>query len=84
MKEFTFSELNRNSGDILDRAMGEPVALAKHGRRKVVMVPAETWDRLAKLDDGHQAFWLDEAPQEDIDNLMTGFQEIIDEAERAE
>lgn len=84
MREFTFSDLNRSPGDILDRAMGEPVGLLKRGKLKVVMVPSETWDRLTKVDEDHQAHWVDEAPEEDIENLTAGFQAIIDAGERAE
>ena len=47
MKEFTFSDLNRSSGDILARALSEPVGLRKRGKRKIVMVPSEAWDRLS-------------------------------------
>ncbi|MDE0879991.1 MAG: hypothetical protein OSB00_15220 [Sphingomonas bacterium] len=83
MREFTFSDLNRSSGDILDRALSEPVGLRKRGKRKIVMVPSEAWDRLSRLDEGHQAHWVDQAPEEDLENLMAGFQELIDAEEHA-
>ena len=90
MKEFTFSDLSRRSGDVLDTAMAEPVSLLKRGKTKVVMLPIAEYERLIEqvrrinLQAERQiAFTLANAPEEDIENLMTGFQEIIDEAERS-
>lgn len=44
--------------------------------------PAEPAKRSRARIDSHQAHWIDKAPSEDMRNLMTGFQEIIDQAER--
>lgn len=93
MKEFTFSDLNRRSGDILDAAMAEPVSLVKRGKAKLVVMPMAQFEQYQRLvaqaravarseEEEKTAFTLKTAPQEDIDNLLAGFQEIIDEAER--
>ncbi|MGY6251691.1 prevent-host-death protein [Bosea thiooxidans] len=84
MKEFSFSDLNRRSGDVLDAALAEPVSLMKRGKAKIVMLPQDEYERLRDAARSHEprAFTLDTAPEEDIENLMAGFQEIIDEAER--
>ncbi|MGE7471963.1 type II toxin-antitoxin system Phd/YefM family antitoxin [Bosea sp. NPDC003192] len=84
MKEFSFSDLNRRSGDVLDAALAEPVSLVKRGKAKIVMLPVEQYERMKDRARSHEprAFTLDTAPDEDIENLMVGFQEIIDEAER--
>jgi hypothetical protein len=92
MKEFTFSDLSRRLSEILDAAIAEPVSLVERGKAKLVMMPMtqfEQYQRLvaqaraaAQSGDGQTAFMLKNAPQSDIDNLLKGFQEVIDEAER--
>ncbi|MCO6389371.1 type II toxin-antitoxin system prevent-host-death family antitoxin [Aliihoeflea sp. 40Bstr573] len=83
MKEFTFSDLSRRSGDVLDAALVEKVALAKRGKPKVMMMPIDEYERLERMAAGRRernAFTLADAPQEDLDNLAAGFQQILDEA----
>ncbi len=46
MKEFTFSDLSRRSGDVLDAALAGPVSLVKRGKPKLVLMPAEDYERL--------------------------------------
>lgn len=84
MKEFSFSDLNRRSGDVLDAALAEPVSLMKRGKAKIVMLPQDQYERLrdAARPSEQRAFTLDTAPEEDIAMLMTGLQEIIDEDDR--
>lgn len=85
MKTFSFSDLSRKSGDVLDAALAGPVSLIKRGKPKVVMLPVEEYHKLL---DGHgaaQAFSIDTASDDDIAALAEGFQTILDEAEgRAE
>lgn len=83
MKEFTFSDLSRRSGDVLDTALVEPVSLMKHGKPKLVMMPMDHYQRLLRSGAERMAFTLADAPEEDIENLMIGFQQIIDDAEKA-
>lgn len=84
MKEFTFSDLSRRSGDVLDAAMAGKVSLAKRGKAKVMMMPMDEYKRLERMATGRQdrnAFTLADAPEEDIEALKAGFQQILDEAE---
>ena len=83
MKEFTFSDLSRHSGDVLDTAMVEPVSLVKRGKAKVIMLPLAHYERLLAERGTQRAFTLSNAPDADIENLVNGFQEILDEAEHA-
>ncbi|MGQ2905809.1 MAG: type II toxin-antitoxin system prevent-host-death family antitoxin [Neoaquamicrobium sediminum] len=46
MKRFTFSDMNRSSGEILEAAMLEPVVLTKHGKEKLVIVSARDYHRM--------------------------------------
>lgn len=83
MKEFTFSDLSRRSGDVLDAAMAEKVSLAKRGKAKVMMMPIDEYERLERMATGRRernAFTLADAPKEDVENLTAGFQQILDEA----
>lgn len=41
MKQFTFSDMNRASGEILEAALVEPVSLTKRGKDKLVILTAE-------------------------------------------
>jgi hypothetical protein len=41
MKQFTCSEMNQASGEILEAALIEPVALTKRGKKKLVILTAE-------------------------------------------
>jgi prevent-host-death family protein len=76
MKQFTFSDLNRVSGEILDAAMIEPVALTKRGKERLVILSADTYKRLLgnmQVD----AYTLDNAPQDVIDELDAGLSAIL-------
>ncbi|UWU17257.1 hypothetical protein N2599_31330 (plasmid) [Rhizobium sullae] len=39
MKQFTFSDMNRASEEILEAALVEPVTLTKRGKEKLVSLP---------------------------------------------
>ena len=80
IKEFTFSDLSRHSGDILDIAMVEPVSLVKSGKVKVVMMPLARYEHLLAGRGMQRAFTLLNVPEADIENLVNGFQQILDEA----
>jgi antitoxin Phd len=46
MKSFTLTELSRNSGEIVEAAFAGPVALTKHGKSKLIVLPAAQYDAL--------------------------------------
>lgn len=82
MQEFSFSDLSRRSGDVLDAAMAGKVSLTKRGKAKVMMMPMDEYERLERIATGRRertAFTLADAPEEDIDNLTKGFQQILDD-----
>ena len=81
MKTFSFSDLSRNSGDVLDAALAGPVSLVKRGKPKVVMLPMEEYRKLVDGSGARQAFSLDTASDDDITALTDGFQKILDDAE---
>jgi len=68
MKKFTFSDLNRLSGEILETAMVEPVSLTKRGKAKVVMLSAQRYERLVGKS-ARTAHRTAHAPDEHLDLL---------------
>jgi prevent-host-death family protein len=75
MKTYTFSDLNRQSGEILDEALIEPVALTKRGKEKLIIVPARLFRQMSA---GHvQAYTIENAPDHINAELMSGLDELI-------
>ncbi len=76
MKQFTFSDMNRASGEILETAMIEPVALTKRGKEKLVILSAKEYRQL--VGSSHStAYTLENAPDEIHNELMSGLEAII-------
>ncbi len=46
MKNFTLTELSRNSGEIVEAAFAGPVSLTKHGKSKLIILPVAQYDEL--------------------------------------
>jgi prevent-host-death family protein len=77
MKQFTFSDMNRASGEILEAALVEPVVLTKRGKEKLVILTAERYGKL--IGRSHTAaYGLMDAPQQVHDELMDGLEDIIE------
>jgi PHD/YefM family antitoxin component YafN of YafNO toxin-antitoxin module len=76
MKQFSFSDMNRSSGEILETALIEPVALTKYGKEKLVILTAETYQRLTG-GLAVQSFGLYDAPDGVHRELMNGLDEIL-------
>ncbi|MDX8469265.1 type II toxin-antitoxin system prevent-host-death family antitoxin [Mesorhizobium sp. VK23B] len=76
MKQFTFSDMNRASGEILETAMIEPVALTKRGKEKLVILSAKQYRQLVASPRA-VAYTLEDAPDEVHDELMSGLESII-------
>ena len=76
MKKFTFSDLNRASGEILETALMEPVALTRRGKEKVIMLSVDTYKQLVGASHA-EAYTLEAAPQHVHDELMAGLDNIL-------
>ena len=76
MKQFTFSDMNRASGEILEAALIEPVSLTKRGKEKLVILTADQYRKLIGRSHS-QAYDLFEAPEDIHQELMTGLDDII-------
>lgn len=80
MKSFSFSDLNRQSGEVLDAALANPVTLEKRGKAKLVMMSVESYERLARF---QRAFTIETAPDWVHDELMAGIDEILSDDDAA-
>ena len=76
MKHYSFSDMTRLSGEILEHALGGPVALTKYGKEKLVIVTAERYRQLTGLNRA-AAFTLDGAPDDIHRELMQGLDATI-------
>ncbi len=76
MKSYSFSDMNRLSGEILETALSEPVALTKYGKERLVIVQAERYRSLAGLP-RQMAFTVEGAPNAVNAELMDGLAAIL-------
>lgn len=76
MKSYAFSDLNRQSGEVLDAALAAPVLLEKRGKPKLVMMSVDTYERMARF---QRAFTIENAPDWVHAELMAGIDETLSE-----
>jgi prevent-host-death family protein len=76
MKSFSLSELNRHPGEIVDAALAAPVGLTKHGKRKLVMMDAVTYEILKH----GRAFRIEDAPDVINDLVLEALDEVLEES----
>ncbi|WP_375641100.1 MULTISPECIES: type II toxin-antitoxin system Phd/YefM family antitoxin [unclassified Bartonella] len=81
MKKYSFTDVNRGAGDILDEAMSTPVALTKRGREKIIMLPVDLYHELIKARSCAQSFVYADAPQNILDDLDRGLDDILNSDE---
>jgi prevent-host-death family protein len=80
MKTFAFSDLNRQSGEVLDAALAAPVTLTKHGKPKLVVMSVDEFDRMARH---RRAYTLTDAPDDIHGELMAAIDEILGDDDAA-
>jgi prevent-host-death family protein len=71
MKSYSFSELVRLSGEVLDEALKAPVALTKRGKERLVILPADQYRRLAGRP-RQEAYSVDDLPADVAAELTEG------------
>lgn len=76
MKHYTFSHMNRASGEILEAALVEPVALTKRGKEKLVILSAARYRKLVSRPHA-VAYTLENAPDDIHGELISGLDAII-------
>ena len=70
-KSVSTVEFIRNFGRYHDEARLSPITLTKHGRASVVVLSAETFDRLMRRDDPRRAYGPGETPSALADLLLS-------------
>ena len=73
MKTFSLSDLNRQSGEVVDAALVSPVGLTKRGKRRLVLMNAEVYEVLVH----GKAFRIEDAPDAVHAMLMEGLKEAL-------
>ena len=73
MKTFTYSDMNRTPGEILDIALVEPVMLTKRGKDKIAIMSADVFDRLPY----QQAYTIQNAPEDVHQELVMALEDAI-------
>jgi prevent-host-death family protein len=73
MKSFAFSDLNRQSGEVLDAALAAPVTLTKRGKPKLVLLSVEEFEKLTYP----RAYTIENAPDEVHAELLAGLDELL-------
>ena len=76
MKQFTFSDMNRLSGEILETALIEPVVLTKRGKEKLIILQASRYRQLLGQTTT-AAYTVEDAPDEIHDELIKGLDAIL-------
>jgi prevent-host-death family protein len=66
MKTFTYSDLNRTPGEILDIALVEPVMLTKRGKGKLVVMSAVDFEILKR----GRAFTVENMPESLVEMIL--------------
>lgn len=74
MKTFAFSDLNRQSGEVLDAALAAPVTLTKHGKPKLVVMRADEYERLTAT----RSYSIYTAPDHILEELESGLRELLE------
>ena len=80
MKQYTFSDMNRSSGEILEAAMIEPVVLTKHGKEKLFVLSARDYHRMRGEPSPTTSYSLHDAPDDVHAELMSGIDAILEPA----
>jgi prevent-host-death family protein len=78
MRNFSLTELSRGSGAIVDAAFAGPVTLTKHGKAKLVMLPAELYHELTQRSINPRiARYINETPKDEADMLLKALDDAI-------
>lgn len=68
MLKISSTEFQKNPGRYIDRALGEPVTITRHGRETVVMIRPEEYRRLKRRD--REVLLVEELSDQDIRALV--------------
>lgn len=71
MSTYTLTDLSNRSGEVVEAAFRGPVDITKHGRRKLVLLTAEHFDRLVGRGT-QRAHHVDDLTDDERRDLLAG------------
>lgn len=78
MRQFSATDLANKTGDVLALAAQQPVAIARHGKRRFVVLSTEEFEALRQGKDNCTSHHVDDLTDAEADRLMTELQNSID------
>jgi prevent-host-death family protein len=78
MKQFSSTELANRTGDVLAAAAEAPVAIARHGTPRFVVLSTDQYDRLRQRGDPRRAFHVSDLTDAEAERLIAELQESIE------
>ena len=86
MRDFSVTELQQSLGQVCHQAMRNPIALTRHGKRRLVLMSFEDYEILQAIkaqhaisNEGWTATTIDDAPENVTNELLQACEEIIKE-----
>jgi prevent-host-death family protein len=76
MKTYSFTDVSKTPGVVLEEALKSPVVLTKRGKEKLVVVPAQYFRRLTGRPHA-EAYSIHELPDEIAKQLDEGLDAIL-------
>ena len=78
MRQFSATDLANKTGDVLAVAAQQPVAIARHGKRRFVVLSTEEFEALRQGKDSRTAHHVDDLDDAEATRLMTELHASID------
>lgn len=78
MKQFSATELANKTGDVLAAAAQAPVAIARHGKPRFVVLSAERFEHLRSRGDTRRAFHVADLSDAEATDLIAALQTSLD------
>ncbi|MDO6758077.1 type II toxin-antitoxin system prevent-host-death family antitoxin [Phaeobacter inhibens] len=78
MRQFSATELANKTGDVLALAAQQPVAIARHGKPRFVVLSTEEFEALRQGKDSRTAHHVDDLDDTEATRLMNELQASID------
>jgi len=78
MRQFSATDLANRTGDVLALAAQQPVAIARHGKRRFVVLSTEDFEALRHGTDSRTVHHVNDLDDAEALQLMTELQASID------
>lgn len=77
MREFSATDLGNKTGDVLAAASQEPIAIARHGKARFVMLSTEAFERLRRPTDPRIARRTVDIPTDEGAELVAELERLV-------